>query len=112
MAQRELFAEDDADDVKTDVVPIRAGVTGIVASRGHDAAFLLGIDSAVGRSVVGAGPGLHLDEHNDVPFTGHDVDLAAEVGSAVVPGQDGQAGLPQIAVSKVFTATSQRRVGG
>lgn len=112
MAQRRLFAEHDADDIEAHMVPIGVGVARIVAGRGHDASFLLRIDRAIRRSIIGACPGLHLDEHNDVPIAGDDVDLTTEVGSAIIPGQDRQASLAQIPVGKVFATSSKRGVGG
>lgn len=111
MAQRGLFAKHDAHNIETHIVPIRAGAAGIVAGSGHNAALLLRIYRAVGRPVVGAGPGLHLHEHDDVSVTRDDIDLTTEVGSAVVAGQDRQTGLAKVAVSKVFPAASQRGVG-
>ena len=111
MAQRRLLSKHDAHDIETNMVPICAGVARIVASRGHNAPFLLRIDRAVRRSIVGARPGLHLHEHNDVSITGDDVDLTTQIGRPIVTCQDDQAGLPEVAVRKVFPSAAQRRVG-
>jgi hypothetical protein len=101
------YATGNGNGVEPNKRRVGSGPANVIARRASQGLNLLGIYSSFRGTPFAGGAGLYLDEHKGFLVPGDNIDFAATLRRAPVPGCEDEPLSPKITVREVFSPSAQ-----